>query len=75
MKNTILGSDNMKSQKLLESFTKYCNKHPEERFWQALRNWGAFGYILAATTWSYEKGHGFYDDIVDTFYWENKETR
>ena len=25
--------------KLLVSFTDYCVAHPEQRFWQALRNW------------------------------------
>lgn len=28
-----------KNQKLLVSFTEYCVAHPEERFWQAMRNW------------------------------------
>lgn len=23
----------------LESFVKYCEENPEQRFWQALRNW------------------------------------
>ena len=23
----------------LKSFIAYCEQHPEERFWQALRNW------------------------------------
>lgn len=29
----------MKNKKLLNSFVDYCLKHPNERFWQALRNW------------------------------------
>lgn len=29
----------MKSKKQLDSFVEYCTAHPEERFWQALRNW------------------------------------
>ena len=29
----------MKSSKLLNSFTKYCEKNPDLRFWQALVNW------------------------------------
>lgn len=36
MKATIKKSKNSKQ---LVSFTNYCFKHPEERFWQALRNW------------------------------------
>ena len=27
------------SQKKLESFIEYCQDHPSQRFWQALRNW------------------------------------
>jgi len=29
----------LKSEKSLMSFLKYCQEHPEHRFWQALRNW------------------------------------
>ena len=36
----------MKSKLKLEEFTKYCESHPEERFWQALRNWSGFAKIL-----------------------------
>ncbi len=34
-----------KNKKLLESFVKYCGEHPDERFWQALRNWSDFNFI------------------------------
>lgn len=30
---------NNKNQKQLKSFTLYCENNPEQRFWQALRNW------------------------------------
>jgi len=33
----------------LESFVKYCEENPEQRFWQALRNW-ADGYYREKTT-------------------------
>lgn len=36
-----------KNQKKLNSFIDYCRKHPEERFWQALRNWSGYSFILA----------------------------
>lgn len=29
----------LKSGPLLRDFIKYCGDHPDERFWQALRNW------------------------------------
>ena len=32
----------------LKSFIKYCQEHPSERFWQALRNWSGYSFILAS---------------------------
>jgi len=29
----------MPSPTTLSSFVSYCEAHPEQRFWQALRNW------------------------------------
>lgn len=55
----------MKSTTQLQDFMKYCANHPDERFWQALRNWSEFGYILASHTNPDE-------DLQDTFYWEEK---
>ena len=53
-----------KNKKSLDSFTKYCEKYPEQRFWQCLRNWAKVDYIY---TGKYDKE---VDDIVaiDTFY-------
>lgn len=48
-----------KNQKLLESFAEYCISHPEQRFWQALRNWSNVGYI-------YKSNDG--EKMEDTFY-------
>ncbi|HXE14054.1 MAG TPA: hypothetical protein VN633_18145, partial [Bryobacteraceae bacterium] len=28
-----------RNSEALANFTKYCEQHPHERFWQALRNW------------------------------------
>jgi len=39
----------MKSEKALDSFCGYCVTHPEERFWQALRNWSGAAFILAVS--------------------------
>lgn len=50
-----------RNSKLLKEFIEYCETHPEERFWQAIRNWSGADKIL------YEKG-----DSVDTFYWNDK---
>ena len=34
-----------KNSKELVSFTNYCLKNPEQRFWQALRNWAGVPFI------------------------------
>lgn len=51
-----------KNEKLLKDLIEYCKDHPEERFWQALRNWAAADFIFV------EKS----GEMVDTFFWENK---
>lgn len=51
-----------------KSFFDYLEAHPQQRFWQALRNWSGYGFILAAS----ERGgptidtFGFGDDEVST---------
>jgi len=37
-----------KNSTKLESFVKFCENHPNQRFWQALRNWSGHEYILVA---------------------------
>lgn len=37
-----------KNKEKLASFIKYCLDHPEEKFWQALRNWSNYYFIF---TW------------------------
>lgn len=61
---------NVKSRKLLLSFWDYCVMHPEERFWQALRNWCGRAFVLVSDVPipRYQVG----GDILDTFYWEGK---
>lgn len=36
-----------KNAQSLASFTQYCLDHPEERFYQALRNWSGHDFIFA----------------------------
>ncbi len=57
---------NRNSDKLV-SFTKYCIEHPEERFWQALRNWSEYSFVIG------RKIHKLDTDVYDeedTFYIE-----
>jgi hypothetical protein len=48
-----------RNSEVLADFVKYCNEHPTDRFWQALRNWSGYGFIHA--------------DTEDTFYWKGKD--
>ena len=48
----------------LFSFLMYCVQHPEERFWQALRNWSGYGFIYGSNE---PNGEG---ELKDTFYIE-----
>ena len=58
----------IKSGDKLVSFTAYCQQHPEERFWQALRNWSEYSFIYGSD--------GLIDscemriNVEDTFYKE-----
>lgn len=55
-----------KNEKVLNSFIDYCINHPDQRFWQALRNWSGYYFIYAAS-------HMFSDEgLVDTFYLEGR---
>lgn len=54
----------MKSTETIVSFLEYCMDHPEERFWQALRNWSGYNCILVAESRQL--------NTTDTFYWEGR---
>lgn len=56
---------NTSSSDLLKSFISYCEAHPNERFWQALRNWCGWGFVFVGNM-----GADGYVRPVDTFYWE-----
>ena len=49
------------SKELLANFSEYCAAHPEERFWEALRNWSNVPFLIA----SHQPPSG--SDAVDTF--------
>jgi hypothetical protein len=71
---------NKNGEKLLQ-FIEYCLNHPEQRFWQALRNWSGHFFIFA---WRPKTPIMLNDDgsncadglgdlkdkgLEDTFYW------
>jgi hypothetical protein len=60
-----------KNLELLCDFAHYCKFHPEERFWQCLRNWSGRKYIYITDDYL---GGNFSEGLEweDTFYWEGK---
>jgi hypothetical protein len=58
-----------KNRKVLISFIAYCAKHPEQRFWQALRNWIGCKFIYLSN----DIPHSNFSDLNDTFYFEEKD--
>ena len=68
-------TQNIKSREPLSSFIRYCVTHPELRFWQALRNWSGYSFILTSNRppYEWEPEVGNRDaSIVDTFNWEGR---
>lgn len=62
-----------KNRDTLASFIAYCVSNPEQRFWQALRNWAGAGYILTSQhAVMHLPTGGFMNEVQDTFYWEGK---
>lgn len=64
-----------KNAKELYSLCDYCLQHPEERFWQALRNWSFQYYKDEFPDGTKPEIHyifaGFDQEACeDTFYWE-----
>ncbi len=53
------------NKKTLDSFIDYCKLHPHERFYQALRNWSRFNFIMG-----FDK---LPDEGIDTFYFEGRD--
>lgn len=49
---------NPKLKAKVDSFVKYCEQNPDQRFWQALTNWAGMSYVGHARTPS---GTGFVD--------------
>ena len=53
-----------KNTKVLNDFSAYCANHPDERFWQALRNWVGEPFVMVGTPGG---------TLEDTFYREGKD--
>lgn len=57
----------MKRKELLDSFISYCETHPEERFWQALRNWSEVNFLFVS-----REAKPDIPDLIDTFHCEKQ---
>lgn len=59
-----------KNHEVLQDFIQYCTDHPDERFYQALRNWMHVPFILVANYKDLDTDD--FKGIQDTFYKEGK---
>jgi hypothetical protein len=68
---TVYVEADVRSRDALLDFARYCEDHPQERFWQALRNWSGFSFIFGT---SFVQGSELLNKpgIQDTFYKEGK---
>lgn len=60
-----------KNEVVLEAFFEYCVKHPEQRFWQAMRNFTGAKFILFADDIDVADPTKFVG-CKDTFFFEHK---
>lgn len=64
----------IRDAKTKQAFIKHLRDHPEERFWQAIRNFSGYDFILRAEqTKNYQKAMEtgeFWENPKDTFYIE-----
>jgi hypothetical protein len=57
----------------LMSFVLYCISNPDQRFWQALRNWSGFNFIGVTNDFGGDPIRGYEpQNFVDTFGWEGR---
>jgi hypothetical protein len=54
--------------KVLFDFVSYCIQHPDERFWQALRNWSGYHFVEVTDDSVFAADRKY----RDTFYLEEK---
>jgi hypothetical protein len=73
MRRAMIIDVDSRNGKVLESFVGYCITHPDERFWQALRNWSAAAFIFASGVPLYEIDTPVAGCVKDTFNWEGRD--
>lgn len=58
--------------KVLTDFVAFCQRNPEQRFWQALRNWSEMSFVLAVDNAPFGSESNVSIIENDTFYWKGK---
>ena len=71
-KTKIVTMQDSRNEKALQSFIKYCESHPYERFWQALRNWSEYNYIFGSDDKPENLMKDYHYSLEDTFYREGR---
>ena len=62
-----------RNSSVLADFTAYCTTHPDERFWQAPRNWANVNFIFVARQRPMDEDIDNEAELYDTFYREGKD--
>lgn len=57
----------IRDEKTKAKFIKYMQKHPDERFWQSIRNFTLYSFVYVSARLIDEVG------LKDTFYIESDE--
>jgi hypothetical protein len=61
-----------RNSEVLADFVAYCKAHPQERFWQALRNWVGASFVLVSS-FGPMGNHCNRKYQEDTFSWERRD--
>lgn len=60
-----------RNSKVLASFIAYCQQYPDQRFWQALRNWCGMPFVIVSALAPHDILASHCVGVAyDTFYWE-----
>ena len=62
-------NDREQTKKLLESFVKYLDDYPDQRFWQALSNWSENTFIYTSEIQKVD------NDLIDMYAFNCKRIR
>ena len=65
----VVECDGENLQTPLDSFYEYAILHPEQRFWQALRNWCGANFIYISDEYMDD------EDLKDTFYIKDEDIK